>query len=108
MGFNSPIGRDETTLAPMKAEIAVKRPTRAKSLILNLIFLAYCQAAKEVPLRAAILLVPNIVSVGVCGIAIRKAGNCIKPPPPTTASRNPAISAMNAKKRKFRKVKSPR
>ena len=50
----------------------------------------------DVPAKAAILLVPNKTGNGIFGNVIKRNGVWIKPPPPTTASINPAVNAESA------------
>jgi hypothetical protein len=49
-----------------------------------------------VPESPAILFVPKAVGTVEFGNKIINAGNCINPPPPTTASINPAKSEAKA------------
>ena len=50
----------------------------------------YCHVAKAVPQTDALLLVPNSVAGVVVGYAANKAGNKMRPPPPTIESTKPA------------------
>lgn len=61
-----------------------------------MIFLAYLNAAMDVPASAAILLVPNKTGNGIFGKVIKRNGVWINPPPPTTASIKPAVNADKA------------
>src|SRR5450830_2133773 len=51
------------------------------------------RAANAVPQAEAILLVPSKEVDAMFGIRLNRAGNCIKPPPPTAASIRPAQKA---------------
>ena len=50
----------------------------------------YCTVAKAVPQMEALLLVPNKVAGAALGKVANRAGNKIRPPPPTIESTNPA------------------
>ena len=56
----------------------------------------YRYAEMEVPASPAILLVPSKVGIDVFGRVTSSAGSCIKPPPPATASINPATNEKQA------------
>ena len=53
------------------------------------------------------LLVPNTVAGDSAGSAINKAGTWIKPPPPATASTNPANKAASILHQLFYRLRIP-
>ena len=68
-------------------------PIRTADFTLTGVLRTYVTAAPEVPTMATALLVPRMCAAGTCGRPSSRAGSMSSPPPPTTASIQPAAPA---------------
>src|SRR5512133_1633459 len=111
MGVNASFGSSLASEAPIAdpaAEAMTKGATVHQS---SLIRTAYVSELIAVPQNEEILFVPKITAGGVLlGSPISSAGNWMRPPPPTTASTQPATKAatISAGSDKAERFSAPR